>query len=78
MVTLTILYELSEDQSPNRSNGERGPLSPVAARMSTGAVAGLALGEELPPWYGCFLSSLRQAYAPSFEQSWNTGGLRRS
>jgi len=29
MVTLTILYSLSENQSPNRSNGARGLLSPV-------------------------------------------------
>ena len=29
MVTLTILYSLSENQSPNRSNGERRPLSPA-------------------------------------------------
>jgi hypothetical protein len=27
MVTLTILYSLSENQAPNRSNGARGPLS---------------------------------------------------
>src|SRR6266571_7776055 len=36
----------------------------LAARMSTGAVAGLALGKELPPWHGCFLSACGKPTPP--------------
>ena len=42
-----------------------------ATRMSTRAVADLALGKALPPWHGCCVLSLRHAYAPLYEQSWN-------
>jgi len=127
MVATTILYFLAENQSPNQSNGARGPLAPawqglrmpvacvplvmslprtvdssvprsvlrrwwrraagrvwrlthlgvtaacqrrLVARLHTGAVAGLAMGKEIISWYGCLLSSLRQAYTPSYAKSW--------
>ena len=42
----------------------------LKARLYIEAVAGLAVGKALPLWHGCFLSSLRQAYAPAYAKSW--------